>query len=86
MQTPIDTAAAAAKNAASFSGPMRSNLVRMLVHFGLDGWLGLGSTMELFSPGNRLAHFTSALQFPVFVEGRNYTGPGSVFAGAAPSH
>jgi len=65
---------AAAKVFASFSGPMRANLVAMLDHIGIARWLGITSTDQLWTTRSDLAHFTSALRYPVFVGGKNYTG------------
>jgi len=70
----IETAAASAKIHASFSGPMRANLVAMLDHVGLANKLGLRSTAELWGRASDRAHFTSALRYPVFVDGANYSG------------
>jgi hypothetical protein len=67
-------ALAAAKSFASFSGPLRSNLVAMLDFVGLNSWLGLQSCASLWQGDNDLVHFTSALRFPVFVDGQNYSG------------
>ncbi|AZO59690.1 hypothetical protein EJ078_10920 [Mesorhizobium sp. M1A.F.Ca.IN.022.06.1.1] len=69
-----ESALAAAKVFASFSGPMRTNLVAMLDHIGLAGWLGVTSTAALWSTHQRLVHFTSALRYPVFVGSTNYNG------------
>ena len=69
--------AAAAKEAkahASFSGPMRSNLVRLLDHIGIARFLGMTSTAELWQSRMEMAHFTSALRYPVFVDGQNWSG------------
>ena len=63
-----------AKSVASFSGPMRRNLVTMLDAIGLDDILGLGSCAELFGSAHELATHLSALAFPVFIDRRNYTG------------
>src|SRR5579883_3166075 len=68
------SALSAAKTFASFSGPMRTNLVAMLDHIGLARWMGLESTAELWSSRSDLVHFTSALRYPVFVQGENYSG------------
>ena len=66
----VAEAAAAAKTFASFSGePMRTNLVRMLYLIGVGQWLGLASTASLWSENGDLVHFTSALRYPVFVDG-----------------
>lgn len=64
---------------ASFSGPMRSNLVAMLDAIGVNGLLDLKSTASLWASDANLAHFTSALCFPVFVDGKNYSGAPSMF-------
>jgi len=63
-----------AKIAGSFSGPMRVNLVRMLDFIDLPKKLGVATCASLFEPENELAHFTSALRYPVFVGGKNYNG------------
>lgn len=68
-----EAALTAAKVFASFSGPMRANLVAMLDHVGLARWLGLASTAALWTSRPDLVHFTSALRYPVFVAGANYT-------------
>lgn len=62
-----------AKLAASFAGTMRLNLTRMLDDLGLPGFLGCRSE-DLFAEASHLLHSTSAVCFPVFVDGRNYTG------------
>lgn len=71
-------ALAEAKNHASFSGPMRSNLVAMLDAIGVGSQLRVDSTAELFRPGSREIHFTSALRYPVFIAGKNYGGSPSM--------
>lgn len=48
-----------AKVAASFSGPMRANLVRMLDAVGLAGALDLSTTAEFWSTASTMVHFTS---------------------------
>ncbi len=63
-----------AKRYASFSGPMRSNLVNMLDGFGINQWLGIESADSLFKEHNHLVHTCSALKYPVFVDGKNYNG------------
>lgn len=69
-----------AKVFASFSGPMRANLIAMLDHIGLHHWAGLSSTAELWANRSDLVHFTSALRYPVFVNGGNYSGQPSMTA------
>jgi hypothetical protein len=71
---PLADAEAGAKVHASFSGPMRANLVAMLDRIGLAAHLGLGSAAELWGAAAGLVHFTSALRYPVFRNGENYSG------------
>jgi hypothetical protein len=63
-----------AKAFASFSGPMRPNLVRMLDHMDVHRLLRLPSTAALWESGEQRAHFTSVLRYPVFIDGKNYSG------------
>lgn len=67
-------AARDAKVFASFSGAMRDNLVRMLDRIGVARHLGLPSTASLWNGASDLVHFTSALRYPVFVDGANWSG------------
>ncbi len=69
-----DEALRRANSVASFSGPMRRNLVTMLDQIGLAETLGIATTDDLFGSAQGLASHMSALAFPVFVNGRNYTG------------
>jgi hypothetical protein len=69
-----DEAAAKAKVFASFSGPMRANLVRLLDCVGVARLLGISTTADLWGQSSRLAHFTSAIRYPVFVNGENWSG------------
>lgn len=69
-----------AKHSASFSGPMRTNLVAMLDHLGFNSMLELDSCMELFTSRTDLVHFTSALRYPVFKDGKNYSGDGAILS------
>lgn len=72
---PIEAVLEKAKMTASFSGgATRSNLVAMLDAIGVARHFGLASTAELFRPGAGDVHFTSALRYPVFVDGKNYNG------------
>lgn len=63
-----------AKTFASFSGPMRSNLVAMLDTINVAKWLGIRTTATLWERDSHLIHFTSALRYPVFVSGENWSG------------
>ncbi len=58
----------------SFSGAMRTHLVSMLDHIGLQLALGVCTCADLFCPSSQLVHFTSALRYPVFVGEANYNG------------
>ncbi len=59
---------------ASFAGTMRRNLIGMLDALRLPQCLGISSSESLFAEHRALLHTTSALRYPVFVRGRNYTG------------
>ncbi len=63
-----------AKQSASFAGAMRNNLVRLLDAIQVHEWLGLHSTAALFNEQQTLVHYTSALRYPVFKNGKNYSG------------
>ena len=69
-----DDALRRAKRVGSFSGPMRRNLVTMLNEIGLAEILGIESCDDLFGSADHLALHTSALAFPVFVNGHNNAG------------
>lgn len=73
-------AMSAAKTFASFSGPMRANLVAMLDSIGVNRALRLASTASLWTSDSGRAHFTSALRYPVFVDGMNYSGAPSILS------
>ena len=53
---------------------MRTHLVTMLDGIGLADTLGLESTAQLFGTHHHLAALCSAIDYPVFVNGRNYGG------------
>jgi hypothetical protein len=69
-----DDAMAGAKIFASFSGRMRSNLVSLLDGIGINQVLGLDSTASLWGTASSRVQFTSALRYPVFINGGNYSG------------
>lgn len=71
---PFDVAIRRAKMTASFSGPLRANLITMLDHVGVHEALGYSSATSMFEPTSCAVHFTSALRYPVFVDGKNYAG------------
>lgn len=62
------------KREASFSGPMRQTLVQMLNEIGLHDFLNIQCCSQLFKEENNLVHNTSLLRYPVYVNGKNYTG------------
>ncbi len=62
------------KKQASFAGSMRKNLIAMLDGLGLPLLLDIPSSESLFSEHRMLLHTSSAIRYPVFVHGRNYTG------------
>ena len=70
----LEVAARLAKSHASFSGPMRNNLVSLLDHFRVNEYLNVISSAELFDSNSNLAHFTSVLRYPIFKNGANFNG------------
>jgi hypothetical protein len=56
---------ARAKVHASFAGTMRTNLVKLMDAVGLNGSLGIASTVSLWGVDSHRAHFTSALRYPI---------------------
>ena len=64
----------ATKTFASFSGPMRTNLVAMLDSIAVNRILGIQSCISLWADHSHRIHFTSALRYPVFVDGENFSG------------
>lgn len=63
-----------AKMTASFSGLMRTNLIEMLDFVGIAQLLQIDTSASLFDDKSTDMHFTSALRYPVFIGGNNYTG------------
>ncbi len=58
----------------AFAGQMRTNLVRMLDDLGLPKRLQIRSTSDLFDSAQDRLFATSALLYPVFRRGKNYSG------------
>ena len=73
-----DEALRVAKSAASFAGAMRSNLVAILDHIGVNRVIGIESCATLWTSHVDLVQFASALRYPVFVDGKNYSGSPSI--------
>lgn len=74
MGATVEQARKAAKETGSFAGPMRSNLIAMLDHIGLPDILKIKRCAQLFGTHSHLVHYTSALRYPVFIKGKNYSG------------
>lgn len=70
----LETTLREAKAAGAFSGPIRGNLLRMLDAIGLPRFLGVTSMSEAFRNDSGQVHLTSALRYPVFYNGKNYSG------------
>ncbi len=58
----------------AFAGSMRTNLCKMLDDVGLPCGLGVESTTSLFSAERSDVSTTSALVFPTFTNGKNFSG------------
>ena len=69
-----------AKRFGALSGALRPNLTAMLDRIGLARWLGLPSCEALFGASSQLLQTASVLPFPVFVDGRNYSGAPDIVA------
>lgn len=82
----LEHAKQAAKETASFAGAMRSNLINMLDHIGVHTLLGIDSCARLFDTHRHLVHYTSALRYPVFVDGQNYSGSPAMLSRASLRH
>lgn len=82
----IAEAKRAAKETASFAGPMRSNLINMLDHIGVHMFWGIDSSARLFDTHTQLVHYTSALRYPVFMDGKNYSGSPPMLSRASLRH
>jgi len=80
MGTPTKLALERAKRTASFSGPMRANLIAMLDEIGVPALYGRASAREFFSDRQSRVHFTSALRYPVYLGGKNYSGTPNPFS------
>ena len=58
-----------AKETASFSGALRSNLVALLDYVGLSTFWGLNTSAQLFSTHKDMLHSTSVFRYPTLVKG-----------------
>ena len=68
------TACYRAKQKARFAGSMRINLIGMMNELGIQHWLRLASSEELFEQYAAWLHSTSMIRYPAFINGRNYSG------------
>lgn len=71
---PNEEAKRKAKEAASFVGAMRTNLINLLDSVDIAKLLGITSCSRLFDTHTHLVHYTSALRYPVFKKADNYNG------------
>jgi hypothetical protein len=62
------------KIAAGFAGAMRANLMTMLNQCGIPESLYINDSLALFNECRTLLHTTSVIKYPVFYQGKNYTG------------
>ncbi len=62
------------KVAARFAGSMRNNLIQMLDELSLSKHLHIETTKDLFDADCELLHTTSSIPYPIFINGKNYTG------------
>lgn len=56
----------------AFYGSMRKNLIKMLDEIGVSAKLNVNSFISLF--GTEIITYSSVLKYPVFVNGKNYSG------------
>ncbi len=70
----IDDTMRAVKRHASLSGPMRRNVVAVLNRLGYPRRLGIDCASSLWAADDHLVQFCSLLKYPVFLDGRNYSG------------
>ncbi|WP_413465994.1 uracil-DNA glycosylase family protein [Metabacillus litoralis] len=74
LQHTMKQALKEAKEAASFSGTMRKNLIDMLDQCSVNEVSQTKSTISLFHEKRHLLHTTSIIKYPVFYQNKNYTG------------
>jgi hypothetical protein len=69
-----EEARAAAKQKGAFAGSMRTNLVRMLGHFGIHHRLGIASAADLWGCAAAMLHSTSVVPHAAFEKGKMFNG------------
>ncbi|MEG1989755.1 MAG: hypothetical protein RR144_01625 [Clostridia bacterium] len=62
------------KKNSRFAGSMKKNLIKMLDELNLNSKLNVNSCAEIFEDKDYLLHTTSIIPYPVFINGKNYTG------------
>ncbi|MBM6616869.1 hypothetical protein [Bacillus suaedaesalsae] len=62
------------KRECRFAGAMRRNLIQMLEELGLHQYLNIEHAENLFQLTDEALHTVSLLKYPIFHNGRNYTG------------
>lgn len=70
----LETCLRESKMAAAFTGTMRTNLCQMLDHCGIQTGLHIPDSSSLFNRHHHYLHTTSIIKYPVFFQGKNYTG------------
>ncbi len=62
------------KKNSRFAGSMRKNIIDMLNELKINEFLKINSCSTLFEENDILLHTTSVIPYPVFINGKNYTG------------
>ena len=62
------------KDLSSFKGSMRTTLIKYLNELNINRILEIKSCESLFNIDNKYLHSTSLIKYPVFDEGKNYSG------------
>jgi hypothetical protein len=73
-KAPFGSLSLEAKKAAAFGGTMRANLVRLLNHFGVGEWLGIGDASSLWGTNAHLLESTSVVPHAAFKNGKMFAG------------
>jgi hypothetical protein len=74
----LESADFRAKHTASFAGAMRKNLVSMLDYLNVNDLLNISTCGDFFGARADLVHYTSAIRYPTFKNGKNYSGSPSM--------
>jgi len=71
---PLQVCLQRTKEAASFTGSMRNNLLDMIEQCNIPRALDVRFASDLFGRSRHLLHTTSIIKYPVFFKDKNYTG------------